>query len=421
MARPNHDFEPGIIDRCQVCGSRNLELVIELGHQPLCDSLLTKQQLNSPEMTYPLRQFWCTECSLNQLDYVVDGSTVYHPQYPYRSGITKELAVYQEAISSELIQSLKLNSRDLVVDIGSNDGTLLKGFKQNGLRVLGIEPTNIANIAIKENGIETIQNFFTETLAKEIKKSHGLAKVITTTNVFAHMATLGEVVRGVYELLDEDGVFMIENHYLLQVLNKTQFDTIYHEHLRTYSLRSLITLFGFYGMTVVDARQVDRYGGNIRIYVTKKKNAQPSSGVKDLIEQEKLGGVYNKDTYLLFRKRSFEIRNQFLDFLINKKNNGERVVGNSCPGRCSTLLNFCGIDSELLPYLAEQPTSLKLGMHLPGKHIPIISNDILFKEQPDYVVLLAWHYADPIIDNLRSRGLRSKFVIPFPSFHVSTK
>lgn len=418
MGEVLHDFKPGVIEQCQVCGCKDLKLVIDLGHQPLCDSLLSKEDLNRSETYYPLRQFWCPRCTLNQIDYVVDGSSVYHPQYPYRSGITKELAVYQEAISDELVTKFNVQPQHLVIDVGSNDGTLLKGFKNKNIRVLGVEPTNISQIAIKENKIETIQSFFTEKLAEEIISTHGQAKIITSTNVFAHMASLGEVIRGVKKLLDEDGIFMVENHYLLQVLNKNQFDTIYHEHLRTYSLRSLVELFKLYGMTIVDARQVDRYGGNIRIYVSKNKNARQSSNVFEILQLEKEAGLDKPETYAAFRKHSYQIRDNLVRFILEKKDQGKSVVGNSCPGRCSTLINFCGIDSAMIPYLAEQPTSLKLGKFLPGKHIPVIANDILFKEQPDYVVLMAWHYADPIIKDLRSRGLKSKFVVPFPEFTV---
>ena len=418
MKIPQHDFAPGKIECCQVCGSKNLKLIVDLGHQPLCDSLLDPEDLNKPETYYPLRQFWCKDCSLNQIDYVVDGSTVYHKEYPYRSGITKELAVYQEQISDELTTMFKVSTNDLVVDIGSNDGTLLKGFKKKNIRTLGVEPTNIAKIAQNENGIETIQSFFTENTANEIVKNFGKAKIITTTNVFAHMATLGEVVRGVYNLLADDGIFMIENHYLLQVLQKNQFDTIYHEHLRTYSLRSLMQLFSYYNMTVVDVRQVDRYGGNIRIYVSKNKTATTSQNVKDLIALEESAGLYKEETYTQFAKNTYKIRDELLTFIGDAKKQGKRIVGNSCPGRCSTLLNFCGIDSEMIHYLAEQPTSLKLGKFLPGKHIPVISNQVLFDEQPDYVILMAWHYSQPIIENLRSRGLKSKFVIPFPNLQV---
>jgi hypothetical protein len=410
----DHDVEPGVLDRCQICGSSDLELVLDVGHQPLCDSLLTPDRLTEPEVTYPLRLYRCTKCTLTQLDYVVDGSVVYAPDYPYRSGITKELATYQQQFADGVVAKVGLPEGALCVDIGSNDGTLLTGFKKLGMRALGVEPTNIAHIARKENQIETIQSFFTEAIAEEILRDYGPAKVITTTNVFAHMAPLGEVMRGISALLDRDGVFITESHYLLDVINKTQYDTIYHEHIRTYTLKSLVTLFEFYDMDVFDVQRADRYGGNIRAYACRKGTRPISSAVAALLELEDQSGLGGPEVYEAFRARAMQSRDDLMERAYRARRDGMRFVGNSCPGRCSTLLNYCGMNPELMPYLAEQPTSLKLGMHLPGCHLPVVENSILIEEQPDFVVLLAWHYAKPIAEQLRARGLKSKLIMPLP-------
>jgi len=418
LSYPAHHYvKDGHIHRCQVCNSEKLHLILDLGHQPLCDTLLTKEMLDKPEKTYPLRMMWCEDCTLTQIDYCVSGSEVYHPDYPYRSGITKELADYQVAICNSLIKKYSLTSADLAMDIGSNDGTLLSGFRKNGVRILGVEPTNIAKIAIA-NGIETVQSFFDIETAKSIREKYGEASVITSTNMFAHMQTIGEVVMGVYHLLKDDGVFVCETHYLLDVLQGGQFDTIYHEHLRTYSLKSLVRLFSYYDFTLTDVERGDRYGGNIRVHVTKGKNRQVSSAVTALLKTEEEAGLGKLETYRAFAARVQTARLRFMDFLIQTKKEGKHIVGNSCPGRCSTLLNYYGVDIELIPYLAEQPTSLKLGMYLPGKHIPVVDNKILIEEQPDYVVLMAWHYAKPITEQLKARGLKSDFVIPLPDFKI---
>lgn len=414
----NHDVEPGKLDRCQVCGCEDLELVIDLGHQPLCDSLLTEHMLDVPEVHYPLRLFRCPRCTLTQLDHVVDGSIVYAPDYPYRSGITKELRVYQEAFAQGVVDMIGLEQGSLCVDIGSNDGTLLSGFKKLNMTPLGVEPTNIAEIARSETGIETIQSFFDEDLARQIRADHGPAKVITTTNVFAHMAPLGEVMRGISALLDNDGIFITESHYLLDVLKGAQYDTVYHEHIRTYSLKSLVTLFEFYGMEVFHVQRADRYGGNIRAYVARKDTRPVTQAVADLLKLEADEGLGDAAAYTRFRDNAYQTRDELMEFAYAAKRSGQRFVGNSCPGRSSTLLNFCGMHRELMPYLAEQPTSLKLGMFLPGLHLPVVENSILLKEQPDYVLLLAWHYAKPITEQLRERGLKSKFVMPLPKFEV---
>lgn len=418
LSYPNHHLiKTGYIQTCQVCNSNKLHTVLDLGHQPLCDSLLTEKTLNEPEKTYPLRMVWCQNCTGVQIDYCVAAEEVYHPDYPYRSGITKELAVYQESIASSLVEKYHLSEKDLVVDVGSNDGTLLKGFQKLGIKTLGVEPTNIAKIA-NQAGIKTVQAFFDIKTAQEIKKKYGAASLIITTNTFAHMQTLGEVIMGAYHLLKDGGIFVNETHYLLDVIKGGQFDTIYHEHLRTYSLKSLIALFNQYDFTVTDVARGDRYGGNIRVYVTKNKARKVSQEVKKLLQLEKDFGLDKLKTYQKFADRVKKARLKFMEFLIKTNRSGKHIVGNSCPGRCSTLLNYYGVDRELLPYLAEQPTSLKLGKYLAGKHIPIIQNDILFKEQPHFVVILAWHYAKPIMEQLKARGLKSDFVIPLPDFRI---
>jgi len=390
---------------------------MDLRNQPLCDSLLTAEQLGQPEHYYPLQQFWCKNCTLSQLNYVVPGDVVYHQNYPYRTGVTRELATYQQQMAADLIRDLNLAPDSLVSDIGSNDGTLLSGFKAQGMRVIGIEPTNIAHIA-NEDGIETIHAPFDQKIAKQVVETAGHAKLVTATNVFAHMASLGDVIEGLEILVADDGYFVLENHYIIPVMERLQFDTIYHEHLRTYSLRSLITLFEYYNFTVVDALEVSRYGGNIRVYVAKGKNHTPKASVHELLAKEERVGLSDSDYYKTFCQKSIALKNELLEFVVKCKQNNLSVVGNSCPGRSSTLLNFAGIGPDLLPYLGEQATSLKLNKFLPGTHIPIVNNQRIIDDQPDYVILLAWHYAEPIMEQLRARGLKSKFVLPMPQFKV---
>ena len=320
-------------------------------------------------------------------------------------------------MSDSLISKYDLNSNDLVMDLGSNDGTLLSSFQKSGIKTIGVEPTNIAKIA-NQNGIETIQEFFNRDVAKIIKNKFGQVSLVLATNMFAHMSTIGEVISGIESILKPDGVFVFENHYLMDVIQGGQFDTIYHEHLRTYSLKSLIKLFSYYNFTITDVERGSRYGGNIRVHVTKGKNRTVSENVNSLLDEEKKFGLYEMETYTKFRDRVKKAKIDFMTFLLKTKSEGKTVVGNSCPGRSVTLLNYYGVDTELISYIAEQSTSLKLGMFLPGKLIPIINNEILLKEQPDYVILLAWHYAEPIMNQLKERGLKSKFVIPLPDLKI---
>lgn len=412
-----HDVPPGPLTFCQVCNSTDLELVIDLGHQPPCDTLLSAEQLQQPETSYPLRLVRCLACSLAQLDYVVPGEIVYHRSYPYRAGITREVVEHHESSAAAIVEKFGLGSDSLVIDIGSNDGTLLSAFKRRGVRVLGVEPTDIADIA-NANGVETVKSPFTEAVARDIAREHGHASVMTATNVFAHMASLGEVVRGIRHLLADGGVFMSETHYLPDILRGVQYDTIYHEHIRSYSLKSLVHLFDANGFTVVDAERVERYAGTLRVFAAKGRGQKASESVAKLLAAEESFGLYGPQAYQTFRERSYRAKNDLLELALRAAERGERFVGNSCPGRSSTLLNFTGVGRDLMPYIAEQPTSLKLGLHLPGKHIPVVNNEILFREQPDYVVLLAWHYAGPIAKLLRERGLKSKLVVPLPEVHI---
>ena len=417
MYPEHHRIKNGHIYKCQICNSNKLNLILDLGHQPLCDTLLTKEMLEQQETKYPLRMVWCEECSLAQLDYCVDGSIVYYPGYPYRTGITKQLVEYQNSMSKSLISKYNLKQGDFVVDLGSNDGTLLAGFKEHGIKVLGVEPTNVARTA-NQNGVETIQKFFTVKIANEIKNKHGQASLILATNMFAHMATIGEVVSGIEILLKDDGGFVFENHYLLDVIQGGQFDTTYHEHLRTYSLKSLVKLFSYYNFTITDVERGSRYGGNIRVRVSKGKNRNISENVTAMLNLEDKSGLHKLETYRKFADRVKKSKKDFMSFILKINKDGKTIVANSCPGRCVTLLNYYGIDASLIPYIAEQPTSLKLGMFLPGKHIPIVNNEILIKEQPDYVILLAWHYAESIMEELKAKGLKSTFVIPLPDLTV---
>jgi hypothetical protein len=414
---PNHDFEPGPIDTCQVCGAQNLEPVLDLGHQAPCDSLLWPAHLRQAESTFPLRLFRCPECTLAQIDYVVPPQVLFFPEYPYRSGITPTLTRNLRGTAFTAIERLRLAPGSLAIDIGSNDGTLLSGFQDKGLRVLGVEPTNIARLA-NERGIRTVQRFFSEDAAREIVAEHGAASVVTAANMFAHVSRLGDLIRGVERLLTADGVFITESHYLLDILETVQYDSIYHEHLKYYSLKSLIRLFSFYDFTVVDAERIENYGGSIRVYAAKGKNRPVSSSVAALLAEEERRGVYTPAAFHTFAEKVQRSKRDLQSLAVEASARGQRLVGVGCPGRSSTLLNYCGIDTDLMPYIAEQSTSLKLGLYLPGKHIPIVDEEILFREPPAYAVILSWHYWQPIVAKLREKGLRAKIVLPLPEVRV---
>ena len=412
-----HNFAPGKITKCQICGSKNLINIMTLGNQPLANSLVKNVNNENEIKKFPINIIRCEDCTLLQIDYVVNQNEVYHMDYPYLPGITLTVDKEQKQLSDDLYEKLNLKTDELVVDIGSNDGSLLRYFKEKGLNTLGVEPTNISKIANK-NGINTIQSFFNKNISEKIIKEQGRAKLITSTNVFAHMSTLGDVMEGITKLLDKDGYYAFENHYIMEILNKVQYDTFYHEHLRTYSLLSLVKLFEMYNLCLFDAKIVTRYGGSIRCIVSKKERNKTQS-LLNLLENEKNKLVDNcEETYRVFKEKVEKSKKDLLEIITKLKSDGKSIVAKSCPARAVVLLSYCGINNRHVSYVAEQPTSLKLDYYIPGTNLKIVDDEILTKDEPDYILLLAWHLSEPIIQKWKKRGLKSKFIIPLPEVRI---
>lgn len=411
------DVLPGYIRSCQVCGSDDLQKILDLGFSAPCDSLLTKSQLKEMERTYPLNLERCRECGLVQIDYAVDPRHLFHPEYPYRSGITEVLRKNLHGTSRRVADKVKLRQGSLVIDIGSNDGTILEGFRDIGMKVLGVEPTNIADIA-NAKGIETLKQFFSHGTASEVRNKYGPAALVTAANVFAHVNNLSSLLNGVHELLGDGGVFVTESHYMMNILDTLQYDSIYHEHLRFYLLKPLVHLFREHGFTLIDVESISNYGGSIRVYAQKGTGHEPSQEVGRMIRYEEEQGAYNDQTYQRFSNRVQESRRNLRSLIVQLNDQKKKVVGIGCPGRAVTLLTCCGLTQDLLPYIAEQSTSLKLGLYTPGTHIPVVDEERMFQEQPEYGLILSWHYADPIIASLRKRGLKSKIIVPLPDIRI---
>ena len=417
MRFPFHNADDGYLNTCQISGKDNLVDLIDLGNQPLSDTLIEKKNLNKEEKYFPLKILRSPTLGHSQLNYIVPHEELYHPEYPYRPGITKEIIEHHSEQAKKNKNKYKLNENELVVDIGSNDGTLLKCYKALNFNVLGIEPTNMADVASKD-GVETIKAPFDLKTAKEVSKKYGKAKLMTATNVFAHMSTLGSVMEGIMELLSDDGFFIIENHNMRDIIKHNQYDTFYHEHIRNYSFISLKYLFEMYNLKVVDADVVERYNGSIRVVVTKNKDDEEFCNIQSIVQDELDFGILEKSVWDKFSNNIVKSKKGLVNLLNDLKKQGKSIVGNSCPARCSTLINYCDIGTDLIPYIAEQPTSFKLNKFLPGKKIPIIENSILFDEQPDYVLILAWHLSKPITEQLKQKGLKSKFIIPLPEVEI---
>jgi 2-polyprenyl-3-methyl-5-hydroxy-6-metoxy-1,4-benzoquinol methylase len=417
MSLHSSDLQPGHLAACQICGSGQLQHVIDMGFSAPCDSLLRKDQLNAAESTYPLNLLRCRECGLVQIDYVVDPKELFFPDYPYRSGITETLRKNLHAMAAHVGARIGLSTGSLVVDVGSNDGSILEGFKANGMRVMGVEPTKIARIA-QAAGIPTVNAFFDRGVAAQIASEHGRASLVTAANVFAHVNQLSTLLQGIGDLVEDGGYFVSESHYMLSILDTLQYDSIYHEHLRYYLLRPLERLFAAHGFTLVDAERIPNYGGSIRAYARKGSGHTVAARLRELAAEEAKAAAYEDGTYERFAERIRKSQRELRSLMVKLHDEGKRVVGVGCPGRSITLLAYCGITPDLMPYIAEQATSLKLGLYTPSTHIPIVDEAVMFEEQPDYALMLSWHYAQPIMRSLRHKGLRSKIIVPLPDLQV---
>ena len=408
------DLKIGKLSKCQICNHSPLNKIINLGNITPCDSLLKQKQLKKRQKKYPLNLFRCKKCGLVQIDYVVNPKELFHVNYPYRSGITKDLKKNLEKISSHVSRGLNNKSSKLVIDIGSNDGSILKGFKRLGFEVLGIEPTNIAKIANKD-GINTLQEFFSYNLSKKIKKKYGHASVITASNVFAHVNKLSDLLNGIHNILEDDGVFVSESHYLGSIIERFQFDSIYHEHLKYYSIKPLIKLFEKHNFIFEKVERIPNYGGSIRVYARKKSNKfSIGKTVKNLLKYEINKGYYNDKTYNLFSQKIKNFKKNFTKKIINLKKQNNSLIGIGCPGRAMTLLEYCKLDNKVIDYIAEQKTSLKIGLYTPGTKIPVKDEKNAFKSPPDYGIMLSWHYAKSIIKNLKKKNFKPKIIVPLP-------
>lgn len=397
--------------QCYICSSTSLTNFLNLGNHPPPLNFVTKERLLDRNEAFPLQVFFCSNCGLVQLGDAVDPKIMFK-EYLYTSGISTAFRTHLESFTEKLVERFSPNKDDLVIDIASNDGTLLQFFKNSGLRVLGVEPSNIADIA-KENGIQTVNDFFNEEVAKQILDENGQAKIITITNAFAHIKDLDSLMNGIKILLKEDGVFVSESQYLVDILEKLEYDTIYHEHLRYYSLKPLIQLFEKYDMEVFDCERISSHGGSIRVYASLKGKFTKSNNVKNIIDYEDKLKLSEIETYQAFAKKIYENKNKLISLLSKIKADGHRIVGISAPARSSTILNFCNINSENLDYIAEK-SILKIGKFTPGSHIQVVDDNQLVIDQPDFALLLSWHLSDSIVAKIRDDGFKGKIILPLP-------
>jgi len=397
---------------CRICGSTKLDKFLSLGPSPLANNFLRVDQLNKKELHYPLDVYFCNKCHLVQLLDIVPPEVMFK-DYAYITSASKPMELHFAGLAKDVVNNFKVSKDSLVVDIGSNDGTLLQYFSKMGLRILGIEPaSNIAQIA-RKRGVTTINKFFSKDCAIKIYKKYGFADIILATNVFAHLDNLENILYGIDYLLSKDGVFVIEVPYLINLLDNIEFDTIYHEHLSYFSIYPLIYLFQKFGMKIVDIKQIPIHGGSIRIFV-KRLTKKQSQNVSKFLSTEQNAEIDSLKIYTKFAKKVALVKERLVKLLKTLKNEKIRITGYGATAKGNTLLNYCKIGPDILDYISDT-TPYKQGRYTPGMHIPIFPEEKFHREPPNYVLLLAWNYADEILQKeqkYRQKGV--KFILPLP-------
>lgn len=399
---------------CRLCNSKNLVSAFALQPTPPANDFVAEASLSVDQQKYPLEVMQCGSCGHVQLGHVVD-PTLLFSNYVYVSGTSKVFVKHFQDMAHAVTERFAVKSTDLVFEIGSNDGTLLKAFKDLGSRVLGVDPAEKIAASANAAGTPTIVGFFNQEMARSISLEQGKARVVLANNVFAHIDHLDEVVRGISEILSDDGVFIFEVSYLDDVLKNTLFDTIYHEHLSYHSLSPLVGFFKRLGFKLFDAERVDTHGGSIRGYVCRSSHSLAvSQRLNDLLAKEVESGITKPECLKNFSYNIEKLGTELRACLHKLKGEGARIAGFGAPAKATTLMYEFGIGKDLVDYIVDD-SPLKQGLFSPGLHIPIYPSTKIYSDKPDILVLLAWNFAGPIVHtHSRFKEQGGRFVLPVP-------
>ena len=400
------------ITNCQGCGANSLELILNVGNIPMVNDFApdANSAFNSPR--FPADWLICSSCDLVQLGFLLDQQMAFPPNYSYTSGSTQlKLDNFQDLFddSKSLVD---LTAQPLIVDLGANDGSLLKHYSKAGCRALGVEPTNIAEKAIKA-GIAILKEYFDVRCARKIVNHHGHADIIFANNLLAHIPQVNEVLDGVEILLKPTGILIVEVQYLFDLIDNLGVDSIFHEHNRYYSLTTLSKQLSEYGFELFRAKQIRSGGGSIRLYLARPGVQPIHPSVDECRELEKARGSVI-DQLNVFARQVEKAKGLLISHIHQIRNTSAKIFGIGAAPRTAALINFLGIDHSTIDCVLEVPNSLKIGCYVPGTRIPVIVEDYIFEQQPDYAIMFSWHISDYLSKKLWNSGYKGKFIIPFP-------
>jgi hypothetical protein len=403
---------------CRLCGADDLKSVLDLGASPPCERFLSAAELDAPEPTYPLHLRICNTCSLAQIPALIQPEDTF-TDYAYFSSFSNSWVEHARQFVDRTIDNLALGKDSFVVEAASNDGYLLQHVVAKGIRCLGIEPSVNVGAAARDRGVPTETRFLTPESGAAIRQKYGPADLVIANNVYAHVPDITGFTRGLFELVADDGWVSIEVQHLLNLVKLTQFDTIYHEHFQYYTVASASRALSSGGLFLVDVELLPSHGGSIRLWAKRASSSlTPSSRVDDVVRAEAAVGVHTNDGFRGFTDRVARVRRDLLSFILEVARDGKSIIGYGAPGKASTLLNYCGIRPDLLPYTVDR-NPYKHGRFTPGTRIPIYPVERISEDRPDFVLILPWNLRVELTQQLRYvAGWGGKLVFPIPNLEV---